>query len=52
MERRPEMRLLLTALAALLFVSACGKKAPLRPPSSERPPASDTAPADDGDEEG
>jgi predicted small lipoprotein YifL len=29
------MKLLLAALAALLFLSACGKKAPLRAPSSE-----------------
>jgi predicted small lipoprotein YifL len=35
-----EMRLLLLALAALLFVSACGKKAPLRPPSPEEPDTS------------
>jgi predicted small lipoprotein YifL len=29
------MKLVLAALAALLFLSACGKKAPLRTPSSE-----------------
>jgi predicted small lipoprotein YifL len=29
------MRVILAALAALLFLSACGKKAPLRPPSSD-----------------
>ena len=33
------MRMIMIALAAVLFVSACGKKAPLRPPSSE--PAED-----------
>ncbi len=26
------MRILLAALAAMFFLSACGKKAPLRPP--------------------
>lgn len=31
------MRLLLSALAACLFLSACGKKAPLRPPSDDQP---------------
>ncbi len=31
------MRLVLIALAALTFLSACGKKAPLRPPGSDRP---------------
>lgn len=41
------MKWVMAALAALLFLSACGKKAPLRPPSSERAPASDTQPADD-----
>jgi predicted small lipoprotein YifL len=35
------MRLLLVLLAALLFLSACGKKAPLRPPGS--PPPSESA---------
>jgi len=39
------MRLFLAAVAALLFVSACGKKAPLRPPSSERPPAEEWSPS-------
>lgn len=29
------MKVILAALAALLFVSACGKKAPLRTPSSD-----------------
>lgn len=33
------MKLLMAALAALFFLSACGKKAPLRTPSSE--PAED-----------
>ena len=33
------MRLLLLALASVLLVTACGKKAPLRTPSSDRPPA-------------
>ena len=33
------MRLMMLALAGLLFLSACGKKAPLRPPGSDRPPA-------------
>jgi len=32
------MRFLMIALAALFFLSACGKKAPLRPP--EKPPQS------------
>lgn len=30
-------RLACAGLAALLFLSACGKKAPLRPPERERP---------------
>jgi predicted small lipoprotein YifL len=34
------MRLVLAALAAVLFVAACGKKAPLRAPSAP-PPADD-----------
>ncbi|MEL7486874.1 MAG: hypothetical protein AAGJ87_06635 [Pseudomonadota bacterium] len=29
------MKLTLIALSAILFLSACGKKAPLRPPSSD-----------------
>lgn len=33
------MRYLMIGLAALLFLSACGKKAPLRPPSSNPPAA-------------
>jgi predicted small lipoprotein YifL len=37
------MKLVILALAALLFVAACGKKAPLRPPSSDRPPAEEPA---------
>lgn len=41
------MRLLMAAVAALLFVSACGKKAPLRPPSSERPPVGEWSPNDE-----
>jgi predicted small lipoprotein YifL len=36
-----EMKLLVAMLAALLFIAACGKKAPLRTPSSDRPPAED-----------
>ena len=48
MESETEMRLFMAAVAALLFVSACGKKAPLRPPSSERPPAEE--PSDYPDE--
>lgn len=39
------MRLALALLAAFMFVTACGKKAPLRPPGSERAPPS--APAGD-----
>ncbi len=35
------MKLVLAALAALFFVAACGKKAPLRAPSNP-PPADDT----------
>jgi predicted small lipoprotein YifL len=34
------MKIVLLALAAVLFLSACGKKAPLRPPSPEEPPSS------------
>ncbi|MBB5517232.1 LPS translocon maturation chaperone LptM [Amphiplicatus metriothermophilus] len=34
------MRLLAAALAALLFLAACGKKAPLRPP--QEPPAEES----------
>lgn len=37
----------MAVFAALLFVSACGKKAPLRPPSSERPPAEEPASDDE-----
>jgi len=29
------MKIMMAALAALFFLSACGKKAPLRTPSSE-----------------
>jgi len=29
------MKIVMTALAAFLFLSACGKKAPLRTPSSD-----------------
>ncbi|MDZ7629715.1 MAG: lipoprotein [Parvularculaceae bacterium] len=36
------MRILLAMLAATLFLSACGKKAPLRAPS-DPPPADDAA---------
>ncbi len=43
------MRLVMAALAALLLLSACGKKAPLRPPSSERPPAEEWNPSGDPD---
>ncbi len=39
------MKAILAIAAALMFAAACGKKAPLRPPGSERPPAS--APAGD-----
>jgi|GEM_PF-2069709 len=35
------MRAFLILIAALMFLSACGKKAPLRPPSSE-PPADES----------
>lgn len=45
------MKLILAALAALLFVSACGKKAPLRPPSSDRPPAEEWNPSGEPDDE-
>lgn len=45
------MRLLLPALAVLLFVSACGKKAPLRSPSSDRPPAEEWNPSGEPDDE-
>jgi len=38
------MKHLLIGLAALTFLAACGKKAPLRPPSSDRPPAEEPAP--------
>lgn len=31
------MRLVLALVAAVMFLSACGKKAPLRPPGSDRP---------------
>jgi predicted small lipoprotein YifL len=31
------MKVLVAALAALVFLSACGKKAPLRPPGSPPP---------------
>ncbi len=41
------MKVLMAAFAALLFLSACGKKAPLRPPSSERPPAEEWDPAEE-----
>lgn len=42
-------KLFLSALAAILFLGACGKKAPLRPPGSERPPVNE--PADEEDPE-
>lgn len=42
-------RVLLSALAAILFLDACGKKAPLRPPGSERPPTDE--PTDEDPEE-
>jgi predicted small lipoprotein YifL len=49
------MKIVMAAFAALLFVSACGKKAPLRPPSSERPPAEEWnpsgEPADEDDDQ-
>ena len=45
------MRLLMAAFAALLFLSACGKKAPLRPPSSDRPPAEEWNPGDESDDD-
>jgi len=32
-------RVLLTTFATMLIITACGKKAPLRPPGSDRPPA-------------
>jgi predicted small lipoprotein YifL len=35
------MRLVIIALAGLFLVSACGKKAPLRPPPSEAPQEDD-----------
>ncbi len=35
------MRLVLIALAALFFLAACGKKAPLRPPDAEAPPSAE-----------
>jgi predicted small lipoprotein YifL len=38
------MRALLILAAALTFLAACGKKAPLRPPSSEPPPKESVAP--------
>lgn len=37
----------MTAIAAFFLVAACGKKAPLRPPSSERPPAEEWNPTDE-----
>lgn len=44
------MRLVLIALAGLLFVTACGKKAPLRPPPPRDAPAQET-PAEPGENE-
>ncbi len=40
------MRLLILLAASLALATACGKKAPLRPPSSD-PPAQDPAPSED-----
>lgn len=45
------MKLAFAALAALLFIAACGKKAPLRPPSSDRPPAEEWNPAGEDEED-
>jgi len=45
------MRLMLAVVAALVFVSACGKKAPLRPPSSERPSAEEWNPSGQPDDD-
>ncbi|MFN3960467.1 MAG: LPS translocon maturation chaperone LptM [Parvularculaceae bacterium] len=38
------MRLVIAALAACLFLAACGKKAPLRAPS-EPPPSDESRPS-------